>query len=48
VSRTPYRHDVEEGLIALCQPLEVEIHLLLSVDEDVVEPPYSVDEGLRE
>jgi hypothetical protein len=42
------RHDSKEGLVALCQPLEVEIHLLQGVDEDDVETASSVDEGLRE
>jgi hypothetical protein len=41
-------HDAEEGLVALSQPLEVEIHLLQGVDEDDVEPASSIDEGLRE
>jgi hypothetical protein len=41
-------NDVEEGLVALCQPFEVEIHLLQGVDEDDVEPTSPIDEGLRE
>jgi hypothetical protein len=41
-------HDAEEGLVALCKPFEVEIHLLQGVDEDEVEPTPSIDEGLRE
>jgi hypothetical protein len=42
------KHDAEERLIILCQPLEVEVHLLQDVDEDEVEPASSIDEGLRE
>jgi hypothetical protein len=42
------RHDAEERLITLCEPLEVEVHLLQGVDEDDVEPASSIDEGLRE
>jgi hypothetical protein len=38
----------EEGLIALREPLEVEVHLLEGVDEDDVEPAPTVDEGLSE
>jgi hypothetical protein len=41
-------HDAEEGLVALCKPLEVEIHLLQGVDEDDVEAAPTVNEGLRE
>jgi hypothetical protein len=41
-------HDAEEGFVALCKPLEVEIHLLQGVDEDNVEPAPTVNEGLRE
>jgi hypothetical protein len=41
-------HDGEEGLVALCQPLEVKIHLLQGVDQDDVEPTSPIDEGLRE
>jgi hypothetical protein len=42
------RHDAEEGIVALCQPLEVEVHLLQGVDEDDVEPASPIDESLRE
>jgi hypothetical protein len=33
--------NAEEGLVAFCQPLEVEVHLLQGVDKDDVEslPP---------
>jgi hypothetical protein len=41
-------HDAEEGLVALCRPLEVEIHLLQGVDEDGVVPTSPINEGLRE
>jgi hypothetical protein len=40
------RDDAEEGFIAFCKPLEVEVHLLQGVDEDDIEPASSVDEGL--
>jgi hypothetical protein len=40
--------DAKEGLVALCLPLEDEIHLLQGIDEDDVEPTSFVDEGLRE
>jgi hypothetical protein len=38
------KNDAEERLVALCEPLEVEVHLLQGVDEDDVEPASSVDE----
>jgi hypothetical protein len=41
------RDDAEEGLIARCQPLEVEVHLLQGLDEDDIEPTTTVDKGLR-
>jgi hypothetical protein len=41
-------HDAEEGLVAFCEPLEVEIHLLQGIDEDDIEPAPSIDKGLRE
>jgi hypothetical protein len=41
-------HDVKEGLVALRQPLEVEIHLPQGVDDEDVEPASPIDEGLRE
>jgi hypothetical protein len=40
------RHDAEERLVALREPLEVEVHLLEGVDEDDVDPTPAVDEGL--
>jgi hypothetical protein len=46
VSRLSW-HDAEEWLVELCQPLEVEVHLLLGVDEDDVEPSSPINEGLR-
>jgi hypothetical protein len=42
------RHDAEERLVALREPLEVEVHLLQGVDEDDIEPTPAVDEGLSE
>jgi hypothetical protein len=42
------RNDAEEGLNTLCQPLEVGIHLLQTVDKDDVKLASPIDEGLRE
>jgi hypothetical protein len=42
------RNDAKERLVALREPLEVEVHLLEGVDEDDVEPTPAVDEGLSE
>jgi hypothetical protein len=39
-------HDAEERIVALHEPLEVEVHLLEGVDEDDVKPTPVVDEGL--
>jgi hypothetical protein len=41
-------NDAEERLVALHEPLEVEVHLLQGVDEDDVEFTPSVDESLSE
>jgi hypothetical protein len=42
------RHDAKERLVALREPLEVEVHLLESVNEDDFEPTPAVNEGLTE